>query len=238
MTVIMRRVLFDRDSGRLRLDPQPFDALLSWAEGHDVDHEDLPTLTDAGVVIGNHPHPAIGPAVEAIAHPVCLFTLQVTPMAEGASSTQGAGWMGEETAALALDAPDEMVELICLAPTFVPAALARVLGISPRASSRSEAIRLPRTQVDAFFAADLHHRSLAGETAPAIDLIFAAPGACGWELSVRWPDPAGTTHTRNLRVIDTPSGFWVVADDAAGYATLLPATPTTVWRLLLRQFPP
>lgn len=233
----MTRVLFDTTSGRLRLDPPSFDTLLSWAQGDDhIESDGFRALTDAGVIIGDQPHPTIAPALDAIADPICLLTLHATA-SDDMNSAHGAGWMGEETAALALDAPDDLVELVGLSPMLIPAVLARVVDLSPRPSPHTDELLLPTAAVEELFSPNFQP-PIQSESASSSAATLTTTGTRRWELSVRWLTPAGTTHTSNLRVVDTPGGLWTVANNHHDYATLQPATPTTVWRRLLRQFPP
>lgn len=326
----MTRVLFDENSGRLRLSQEAAGTLLAWADGEEVDAAQWRALVDAGVVrnggwqwgngkfggkgggrlggkgggkdggrSGAQPHPAVAPAVQAMADPLCLVLVHSAGIEDG-NGARAAGWMGTEAAALLLDSPDGMVEVLSLPPMSVPAALARVLGLSPRPLPdlagladvpdlpdlpEASGVRQPAGVVEELFGGELYgdkpqqgslvdHPVLAaigvsdaetaGDTETAGDAEPAgdAENTVRWELSTRWPDEEGTARNGLLRVIDSPSGLWTVtayerggvADGdggpgagepveggpgarSKGEVTLQPATATTVWRLLLRQFP-
>lgn len=233
----MTRAPFQDDSGRLRLEPELFDALLSWAEGGEVDRERWLALSGAGLVLGDQPHPRVAGAVAAMADPMCVTSLQSNAVDDG-SGIRGAGWMSGESAALLLDAPDGRVELACLPPMSVPAALARLLGLSPRPLPAAPAVQLRATVVDEFFTVRSPHRSLTSH--PVLEAIglSTVTDAFRWDVATRWPGAGEVTHSGRLRVIDSPDGLWGVTTSEAERLTLQPTTPTAVWRLLLRQFPP
>jgi len=252
---------FDRDSGRLRLSPELFEAFYDWAEGERADGAGLRALVDAGVLSDGQPHPAVAPLAEAIADPVCMVS--VRGAAVDGSGVHGAGWLGAESAALLLDAPevpdtpeppdtskaqdapDGLVELACLVPVSVPAAVARVVGLGPRPVPGAVPVPLPAAEVDGLFGAAPEELSGAAphDGPPAGLRVLAAVGASTadgarwWEVATRWPDASGNTCTGTLRVLDTADGLWAVTGADARTATLTPVSSTAAWRLLLRSFP-
>ncbi|MER7396121.1 hypothetical protein ABT381_11455 [Streptomyces sp. NPDC000151] len=232
----MTGVLFDGDSGRLRLSPELFEAFYDWAEGERGDGEGLRTLSEAGVLADGKPHPAVAPVVDAMSDPACL--LSVHGAAADGSGVHGAGWLGGESAALLLDAPDDLVELTGTAPASMPAAVACVVGLAPRPVPDAAAVPLPTAEVEELFENEPHDgRPLTGHSVLEAVGASAADGARWWEVATRWPDAAGTPHTRTLRVLDTADGLWAVIRSDSERTTLEPVSATAVWRLLLRCFP-
>ncbi|MEU7488157.1 ESX secretion-associated protein EspG [Streptomyces sp. NPDC042319] len=225
-------MLFDGESGRLRLPLELFGALYDWAEGGRADGAGLEAFADAGVLSGGQPHPAVEPVVAAIADPVCV--LSVRGAAADGSGVHGACWLGAESAALLLDAPDDSAELTGVAPVAVPAAVARVVGLAPRPVSDAAAVPVPTAEVEALF-----QDGPPGAGYPALEAVgvSAADGARWWEVATRWPDAAGIPCTGRLRVLDSTAGLWAVAGGDAERTTWEPVSASAVWRLLLRCFP-
>jgi hypothetical protein len=118
-------VHFDTDTGRLRLDQDAFQTLAAWAGGRSRKDPGLDDLRAAGVVRRGTPHPALVPGLDAVAHPVCRLSLT---MRDGAGRVEsGEGWVNGGAAALLLDLPDGLREFVAVHPTFLPAALARIV---------------------------------------------------------------------------------------------------------------
>ncbi|MFI9028252.1 ESX secretion-associated protein EspG [Streptomyces sp. NPDC053560] len=225
-------MLFDGESGRLRLPLELFGAFYDWAEGERTDGEGLEAFAAAGVLSGGQPHPAVEPVVAAMADPVCV--LSVRGAAADGSGVHGACWLGAEPAALLLDAPDDSAELTGVAPVAVPAAVARVVGLAPRPVSDAAAVPVPTAEVEALFQ---DGPPAAGYPALEAVGVSAADGARWWEVATRWPDAAGTPCTGRLRVLDSAAGLWAVTGGDAERSTWEPVSASAVWRLLLRCFP-
>jgi hypothetical protein len=124
---------FDERTGRLTLDQPAFDRLVALARGGvagDRPGAGLASLEAVGAVRGGAAHPALAPALAAVARPV--VRLRVT-FARGADAERAAdAWVGAHAAALLVDRPDGARDLLTLHPSFLPAAIARLVSLGPR----------------------------------------------------------------------------------------------------------
>ncbi|MGQ0630722.1 MAG: hypothetical protein ACT4P1_06735 [Sporichthyaceae bacterium] len=117
-------------------------------------------------------------------------------------------WIGSEQATATSDSTDEPA--VVLGPPFATAALARILGLGPRA-----------------------HSDPGTNTAPG-----PFPGSAReLQVSVTWDDAGGNPTGRTLTMLDTGTALHL--DDAAseGEHSWTATTTTQVWRLLQRLLP-
>jgi len=236
-------VLFDQRSGRLRLDQRAADALLAWARGAASGGPAIAELHEAGVIARGRPHAALVPAVEALSEPVCRVRVKLTT--HGAHES-GSGWVMSEAAALLLDLPDGLRELVTVHPTFLPAGLARVVRLGPRRRADTEPLHLPSSSVAALVGGDDAARRAAADsissdvvddrTRTAIGGLTSGPVA-HWSIGVSWRAARDQAGERRLSVLDTPdAGLWLL-EPVHELTTLWPSTPTAAWRALTVLLP-
>ena len=237
-------VRFDRRSGRLRLDQPACDALLAWAGGAEAAGPGIAELREAGVIVRGRPHAAVAPAVHALSEPVCRLQVELRP-GDGAERG-GSGWVMSQAAALLLDLPEGLRELVTVHPTFVPAGLARVVGLGPRPRVPAEPLHLPEPLAAALTgpdvtarrdAADSISNHLDGTTARRVVRSLGRGSAGYWSVRASWPAAPDRAGERLLRVVDTgDAGLWLV-EPGDGLTALWPTTPTVVWRALTALLP-
>jgi hypothetical protein len=202
-------IAFDERTGRLRVDQATFDSLVAWAlRGADEPPgPHLAALRDAGAVRPDAAHPALAPGLLAVTEPVCRLSLRLT---DGRGRTRaGDGWIRADAASLLLDLPDGMRDFLTVHPSFLPAAIARVVSLGPRPRVRSGPVRVP-----------------AAELASGTWRV--------WRAEMTWTGPG--VRRRDVHVADGREGLLLVELDGEE-AVLRPTTPTAVWRLLIRLLP-
>jgi hypothetical protein len=217
----MNEVEFSEGSGTL-LAPQPvIDGLLR-GERSDA-------LVAAGALVDGHPHPSLGPALQAVEAPICRMRLE-------RGTRSGAVWA--TPAAVALLVPREgRLQLSSLPPLFLPDALARLNELGPR--PRIEPARAIALEPGALATA-VATRSASGAALDdeAAELLQRTLDALRehWRIEARWRPAKDSPGVRVVEVIDTDAGMWSVIPDG-GRVELWPTTPTKVFRELAGLLP-
>lgn len=224
-------VLFDAGTGRLRVSPESWEALRQWSAGRSRHGEQTEELHDAGVIIQGRPHPSLVPALGAAIEP--LVTLTVQQCDHEGKRIDGSGWVSEGAAALLLDAPDGLRELVTVHPAMLPAALSRVVALGPRGRGEALPLQVPDEITSLLLGPDAlrRHRALLEWGAERLPGVADGPWN-RWSLGAQWA-PDGQ---RFVSVLDTPQQMWLM-ERAAGQHVLWPTDPTEVWRLLTRLLP-
>lgn len=239
----MTAVHFDSHTGRLRLDERTFDTLTRWAQGVDDSGSAMADLREAGVVERDRPHPKLTASLAAIRDPVCRLRFDMTD--QDGHEEAGEGWIASGCAALLLDLPRGLRELVSLNPTFLPAGLARIVRLGPRPRQPEASVELRAARFDELLAAEpdvrrgaaeaLRVDGLAAGTHDWLELLVAAPWSV-WKAETAWSAPGGTSASRALRVADTQGGLLRI-DTRLDTVALAPTTPTAVWRELTLLLP-
>ncbi len=224
-------VLFDTGTGRLRLSPGAWEALCQWSAGRSRHEEQTAALHDAGVIAQGSPHPSLAPALGAVLEP--LVTLDVRQCDHEGRRIDATGWVAPGAAALLLDAPQDLRELMTVHPAMLPAALARVVALGPRARTADSPLHVPDELAALLLGSDGQGRRTAVREVGGDRLPDVAEGPWNhWSIEARWALDAGRTVT----VLDTPHQMWLV-ERGAGQHVLWPSDPTSVWRLFTRLLP-
>ena len=146
-------------------------------------------LEAAGAIVAGRPHPALRPALEAIAAPRAVLVIQT-------DRGDGRAWLGAEAAALALPAGDGRVALVTAARARAHAAIAAACGLDAG---------WPRPAGDAILLkVDALARHLAERSVPGIP----DPVARHWRVV----DPATASA---VEVVIAGAGAWLVVPDGA-----------------------
>jgi hypothetical protein len=236
-------VRFDTDSGRLRMDDALFRELTVWAAGGEAAAESLSALRGAGVIEHGRPHSAVAPGLDAVTDPLCRLTISLRH--PDGHAERGDGWVNGAAAAFLLDLPDGEREFGVVHPTFLPAALARIVALGPRPRVAVEPVRTTPELVEELMAAHPDRRAAAaariGDGSPTPELAEAtraltSPPRRHWAVTVAWRSPDGRPAGRDVEVLDKADGLWLV-ERYPGQAMLWPTTPTAVWRMLVRLLP-
>lgn len=201
---------FDASTGRLQAGRSELDALLAWSDGASADPAGLASLEAAGAVQDESPHPRLAPLLEVLADPVCVLGVE----SSGPPALEG-GVVPGLAAVTVRGADGETWQLFGADPSFLPALVARVVGLGPRRRTGDEPRQLG--------ADELAERC-------------AAPGHVRWTATTTWSTPDGPAG-RRVDVLDhSPVGLWLL--EPADRLTLLwPTTSTAVWRSLTTLLP-
>ncbi|WP_163573223.1 hypothetical protein [Fodinicola feengrottensis] len=191
-------VLFDAESGRLRLDDDSFETLSQWAHGQPT-AGDVAPLRQAGVIDrSRRPHEKLLPGLLAVSEPVCTVEITV----EGEKLETGRGWVCAEAAALLLDLPGGLKEFVTVHPSFLPAALARIVRLGPRPRISALPLQIPHSTLDQLLSPEPEVRSStveklivdapAGEREPTAAAATALGSGLRQQWRVRVEGPART----------------------------------------------
>ncbi|MGA8117440.1 MAG: hypothetical protein WCA46_27705 [Actinocatenispora sp.] len=238
-------VEFDASAGRLRVDQVGLDRLVGLGRG-DLRPADeaLAELRDCGAVTSEGVHPALAPGVAAILDPVCRLRLVVRDGAGRGDSVEG--WASGDAAALVLDAPDGLCEFVTVHPTFLPAAIGRVVGLGPHRRLRVPPVTLSPGRLEDLISPDPARRAGAVRQTCAeapgngVEDAVAALGSGlrrRWDVYVTWPPATDSVGERSVHVLDTEDGLWSLEPAADGGVLVGPTTATVVWRALVLLLP-
>ncbi|MGH8868434.1 MAG: hypothetical protein ACRDYU_10605 [Actinomycetes bacterium] len=197
-------------TGRVRLDAEAFDDLVSAARGDRGPGGEVADLVESG---------AVDAALSAVREPSVRLRLGVA----GARVVQRHdAWVTPQVAALRLAVNADEYQLVTAEPQFLAAGLARVVRLGPRKVGARVARSVETSLPEDWFHDDTMRRSSALRT---VDASFA------WTVSVTWRGGTGATT-----VVDGPLGpFLLVGSDVV---ELLPVSPTQLWRRLTTALPP
>ncbi len=244
----MTQVLFEPETGRLRLDRETFGTLADWAAGVQKVGPAMTELRAAGVLDDGQVHTTLAPGLAAVGQPVCRLRVDARDR-DGAAETAEAWISGEAAAGMLLPLPDGMSEFITLAPEFLPVILARFVELGPRPRLLAQPVRATEDLIARLTASDGDSRQAAvtelaqdAPDEPTRDAVTALSSELrrDWAIRSAWESPRGGLAGRMLRVLDTTTGLWLLQpqhDPRAEVETIWPTTPTTVWRYLTRLLP-
>ena len=200
-------------TARLRLRPEEFEALLAAVQDGTSD------LVDPSLV-------GIRRALEVAAEPDCSLVVRVTTPQDGQTHRL---WVSPGLAALLLDGADGMVELVTVAPEFVPAVLARLTRIGPRRVAERCASVVESPVVD----------DALGEGAPARVKAFGALGqemSRAWQVESVWSREDGSTGMRSMTAVDGGDGLYA-ATLGGLQARLEPVSAADAWLVFTTLLP-
>jgi hypothetical protein len=187
------------------------------------------------------PHPAVAAALAAIGAPVCTLRLAVS--ADVAHDVTGDGWVSGDAAAVLLDLPDGLRELVTVHPTFLPALLARVVRLGPRPALPVPSVEVPAGRLAELVSPDDAVRERAADRTAAECGAEAAAHAMGsglrrrWDIVASWPSAYGGTGQHAIQILDTRAGLWSVEPAGDQRVRLWPITSTMAWHALVQLLP-
>lgn len=238
-------IVFEADTGVVDLPDDRFHALVdTWRHPPPYDLQSIDDLLQSGAVGGHGPHPALVPGLRAVAVDVCrVRTWRVGK--PGVRVQQG--WLLGEVAALLDGEPGGRQQFRTVPAEGLPGALAAVVDIGPRDWPGDEPVTglTNRRAIDAILSAHLplHEvglQRIAEQLPPELHDFaeqFADPRTAAWHAELVFLRPDGTRRGRGVIAIDTPRGYLVATPLAGKRICLTPASPTNVWRRLLRMLP-
>jgi hypothetical protein len=186
------------------------------------------------------------PGLIAVGEPLCTVEISIEDADRGVES--GRGWVSDDAAALLLELPGGLHEFVTVHPSFLPAALARIVRLGPRPRVATVPLQVRNALLDQLLSPDESIRSVAVEEliaeipAAERELTVAAAEALGsgprhrWHVRIEWTAPDGSLGGRGVRVLDTAAGLWLT-EPTVGVSVAWPATPTAVWRTLISLLP-
>lgn len=222
----MTAIDFQPATGRLRLTQPQFESLVKQSAPGSAG---TAQLVASGVFTPGGPHPLLKPGLAAVREPVCRLQVQVS----GAAAVhEHQIWVGPEAAAYLLHSRDDVLEFLTTGPTFLPAALARIVGLAARTSVEFAVSGAPVDVLDALFDADPEHRR---EAAAVI-----APNAGAWRAArgeIAWAGADEQVTGRAFAYLDTGAALFSVVEADADSATWEATTATAVWRVFAALLP-
>jgi hypothetical protein len=207
-------------------------AVVEWIA---VGHADAPE-PDALAVSGVLEDGLLHPRLRAIRDLVAAAPIQL--LLERADR-RGRGWVDPAGAVIVHPLPDGRMRLLMLPTALLVDALVRLNDVGPR----PRAARDPRISVRAGELA----RALATRDETAVRLDDAEHARCfarllaglreHWRVATRWEAAGDSPGGRNLEVLDSEHGYWLVVPDHPN-VELWPVTPAAVLGGLCDLFPP
>ena len=247
-------VEFDPVTGILGLGPGYFETLLDVHRDHRSHRTDprlVGVLRDAGVLGADGLHPALAATVGVVLAERARLRTQ---LADPSGRLEISCWMLGSDAAWWDGEAGDGGTLGGLPVDHVPARLARLVGLGPRPNwtptQFAASVHTRRHVVDALLGGTAINRQegadMLAQRSPRPLAAVAADLRAGewraWHAETVWYPPQPETvgpHAggRGVVVVDTPNGMLTV-DPENGGLVFLPASPTEVWRRVLRLLPP
>src|SRR5262245_59951145 len=128
----MSQLWLDSAKATLQAPRGVLNELVALAQGNAVEPHGSASLRAAGAVDDDGVHPAIAPALTAMTTPTCTIALARWPSKDPGTALNVQGWTDPATAVLLLPGDDDTCILTWAHPTFLPVALARLVGLGPR----------------------------------------------------------------------------------------------------------
>jgi hypothetical protein len=190
---------------------------------------------DALAAVGGMPggalHPRLAAVRAAVAGPVVDLLLE-------RGARRGRGWLAPGEAVLLHPLPDDRVRLVSVSPPLIVDALVRLndIGPRPRYEPAVKVVLEPGELAEVLATGDASRAGVeCGEPARALASISGGLRE-HWKVTARWAPAEGALPGRELEVVDTDGGYWLVIPDAPT-VELWPTTPTAVFRSLAQLFP-
>lgn len=133
------KLTFEPGTGRLRLDLTAFEALVAhYRDPACTPRETRLALQAAGALTRAGLHPTLVPGLEAVDEPLCRLLL--TLVEDEGPERVIEGWVSPSAALLRLPVRGDGYELVTVLPAFLPAAIARIVGLGPRRLVQAERV--------------------------------------------------------------------------------------------------
>jgi hypothetical protein len=192
---------------------------------------DRDALAAAGGMPDGTLHPRLAAVRAAIAGSVVDLLLE-------RGSRRGRGWLAGGEAVLVHPLPDDRVRLVSVTPPLVVDALVRLNDVGPR-PRYAPAVKValePGELAEVLATGDPARATVADGDAERALAAIAGGLREHWKVTARWNPAEGALPGRELEVIDTDGGYWLVIPDPPT-VELWPTTPTAVFRSLAQLFP-
>lgn len=231
---------FDPTTGRLRLTADRFAQLVE----HSTSGAEHPAeLAAAGVFSAQGPHPLLEPGLATARAPVCRVLLEV---AGAAGSHLHRGWVNADAGAFLLYTREDRYDFLTTGPTFVPAAIARLMRVGPRPVPAGNPLASTTALTEALFDEESRTRRNAFTELAAADedgTRFDRTTRDGWMAArtvLAWTGHDGHPTGRDLTIIQTEAGTLLAQcpDPALPEAvTWTPIRSSDLWRAIVVLLP-
>lgn len=151
---------------------------------------------------------------------------------------RGRGWVGTRGAVLVHPLPDGRARAVMVPVPALVDALVRLNDVGPRPRIEP-AIRIqgaPGELATALATRDAARMPLADPDQRGAFVALIGSLREHWRVGVHWDPADGALSGREIEVLDTDLGYWLVVPDGPT-VDLWPTTPTEVFRGLCRLFP-
>jgi hypothetical protein len=207
-------------------------AVARWfADGAEGDPPQADALQEAGALGPDGLHPQFELVREVIRVASVEFRLD-------RGDREGRAWLAPAGAVIVHPLPEDRARILLLPPALLVDAFVWINDVSPRPHPEAgqPIVMTPAELAQALAARDADGLDLPD---PAQQEAFAAilRGVREhWRVAARWEPAEGAAPGRELEVLDSDAGYWVVVPDDAR-VQLWPSTPTDVFRALCGLFP-
>lgn len=234
---------FDAEAGLCRLPTVVYEALVDLVRGVELPHSLRAPLTDAGLLVDGRMHAALELPLSAAANPECV--LAFFQAAHDGHEARASGSVVGGAGVLTLETSDQRVELLPLAPGFVPSSLARLFRLGPRPRLAFQPVLAPHDLVEDLLSDRPRTRAratryVAKSSAEAHTQRLAAlleTGPWTWNsVRAEWPASDGTVAARALHVWDSDDGM-AIFENRGDKVAIDPMDPATLFLLFTRLLP-
>jgi hypothetical protein len=150
---------------------------------------------------------------------------------------RGRGWLGPDGAVLAHPLPDGRGRMTMVGVPLMVDALVRLNDIGPRPRTERARIRCAAGPLaQALAARDAGRLPLADADERAAFTALAGALREHWRVAAHWDPEDGALSGRDIEVLDTDDGYWLVIPDGPD-VELWPSTTTDVFRGVCQLFP-
>jgi hypothetical protein len=188
-------------------------------------------LAESGAIVDGALHPRLEAAREIVREPLAELWLQ-------RGERHGRGWVAGQGAVLAHPLADGRTRLVTVRTPLIIDALVRLndVGPRPRFEPATRISIAPGELAEALAARDSARAHLADAQQTAAFASIVGGLREHWRVAATWDPAEGALSGRDLEVLDTEDGYWLVIPDDPTIE-LWPATATAIFRGLCGLLP-
>jgi hypothetical protein len=188
-------------------------------------------LVDSGAMPDGALHPRLEAARRIVREPLAELWLQ-------RGERRGRGWVARQGSVLAHPLTDGRTRLVTVRTPLIIDALVRLndVGPRPRFEPATRIAIAPGELAEALAARDSTRAHLADAQQTAAFASIVGGLREHWRVAATWDPADGALGGRDLEVLDTEDGYWLVIPDDPTIE-LWPATATAIFRGLCGLLP-